>query len=251
MLVLYYYLWIAPHILLGIYLWLFLRRGHRKQFPFFVAYTLSESVYFLASLVATLLALRDPAHSLHAYRLILVGGLGITSLLSFPVIYELVNQMILSRSTLAKTLQTVMRWSAAVLLLLIAVASAHLGVTVERMMSVFQVLDFSTSALQVGLLLVLFLFSRALRISWRSLPFGIALGLGILGCAELSTAPLFAVFIHRYVPIDEVRMAGFHVCVLVWLGCLIFAEQGPKFKGMPPQESELDSWNEELQKMVR
>jgi hypothetical protein len=251
MFVWYYYLWIAPHILLGIYLWLFLRRGNRKQFPFFVTYMLSESVYFLASFVATLAVLGDPAHSLHVYRLILVWGLGITSLLSFTVIYELVNQMILSRSTLAKTLQPIMRWSAAVLVLLIAIASAHLGVTVERMMKVFEVLDFSTSALQVGLLLVLFVFSRVLRISWRSLPFGIAVGLGILGCVELSTAPLFAVFTHRYVVIDEVRMAGFHVCVLVWLGYLVFSEHRPRFKGTPPQESELESWNQELQRMAR
>jgi len=30
-----YYLWIAPHILQGICLWMFLRRGLGKQFPFF------------------------------------------------------------------------------------------------------------------------------------------------------------------------------------------------------------------------
>lgn len=252
MLFLNYYLWIAPHVLLGICLWLLLRRGLRKQFPFFVAYMLFESAYFLASLVANLLVLRDPAHSLHAYRLILVWGLGIISSISFGVIYELVNQLILSRSAMAKMLRTVMRWSAAVLLLLTAAAAARLGVTADRMENIFEVLDFSTSVLQVGLLLVLFLFSRVLRISWRSLPVGIALGLGILGCVELSTAPLFAVFrIHRYAFIDDVRMAGFHVCVLVWLGYLIFPEQRPKFAGMPLDGSDLESWDKELQRMVR
>jgi hypothetical protein len=167
------------------------------------------------------------------------------------VIYELVNQLILSRSTLGRTLRTVMRWSATILVLLTAVVSARLGLTVERVVNAFSALDFSTSALQVGLLLVLFLFSRILRVSWRSLPFGIALGLGILGCVELSTAPLFSVFTHHYVVIDLARMAGFHVCVLVWLGYLIFPERGPKFKGKPPQESELESWNVELQRMAQ
>ena len=176
----------------------------------------------------------------------------IISLISFGVIYELVNQMILSRSSLAKTIRPVMRWSAAVLLLLTAVVSARLGLTVERVMNVFEVLDFSTSVLQVGLLLVLFLFSRALRVSWRSLPVGIALGLGILGCVELSTAPLFAVFrVHRYALIDDVRMAGFHACVLVWLAYLVFPKREPKFTGTPLQKSDLESWDEELQRMVR
>ena len=247
-----YYLWIAPHVLLGICLWLFLRRGLRKQLPFFAAYMSFESAYFLASFVADLLMLRDPAHSLHAYRLILVWGLGVTSLISFGVIYELVSQLIVSRSTLARTLQPVIRWSAAVLLLLTAVASARLGVTVDRMINVFDALDFSTSVLQVGLLLVLLLFSRVLRVPWRSLPVGIALGLGILGCVELSAAPLFAVFhVHRYALIDDVRMAGFHVCVLVWLSYLIFPERTPRFEGKPLQTSDLESWDQEVQRMAR
>ena len=250
MLLLNYYLWVAPHILLGICIWIFLRRGLRPQFPFFVTYMLVESAYFLASFTASL-ARGDPARVLHAYRLVAVWGLGIVSLISFGVIYELVSQLILSRSTLAKALRPVMRWSAAVLLLLTAIASAHLGVTLDHMMNVFEVLDFSANVLQVGLLLVLLLFSHVLRVSWRSLPVGITLGLGIIGCVELATAPLFAVFrVHRYALIDDVRMAGFHVCVLVWLGYLIFPERGPKFPGPPLQRSDLELWDQELQKMV-
>jgi hypothetical protein len=252
MLFLNYYLWTAPHVLLGICVWICLRQGLGKQFPFFVTYMIAESVSFLATFLAFLRSLWNPTHSLHTYRLIAVWGLGIISLVSFGVIYELVNQLILSRSTLAKTLRPVMRWSAAILLLLTAIVSAHLGVTLDRLMSVFEVLDFSTSVLQVGLLLVLLLFSRVLRIGWRSLPMGIALGLGILGCVELSTAPLFAVFhVHRYALIDDVRMVGFHACVLVWLGYLIFPDRGPEFGGKPLQTSDLEPWDEELQKMVR
>ncbi len=251
MLVLNYYLWVGPHILLGIYLWLLWRRGLPKQFPFFVTYLLFESLYFLATFVADIRSLWSPTHSLYAYRLILVWGLGIMSLISFGVIYELVNQLILSRSTLASTLRPVMRWSAAILLLLTAIASAHLGVTLDHLANVFTVLDFSTSVLQVGLLLVLLLFSRVLRASWRSLPMGIALGLGILGCVELSAAPLFAVFqVHRYALIDDVRMVGFHVCVLVWLGYLLFPDREPEFGGKPLRTSDLESWDEGLQKMV-
>jgi hypothetical protein len=247
-----YYLWIAPHILLGICLWMFLRRGLSKQFPFFAVYMLSESAYFLASFVAAMMAIRSLSHSLHTYRLILDWGLGIISGMSFGVIYELMNQLILSRSIRADTLQPVMRWAAAALLLMAVVVSVHLGPTIEHLMDVFEVLDLSTNVIQVGLLLVLLLFSRALQVSWRSLPVGIALGLGILGCVELATAPLFSVFSqHRYSVIDDVRMAGFHVCVLVWLGYLVFPEPQAMFVGESPQTSDLESWEQEMQRMAR
>lgn len=246
---LFWYLWIAPHLFLSVLLWIFLRRGLHKQSPVFCAYVLCELVQFAVLITLSLYGIWHPRPRLNFYRWIEVWSSGVLSLLSFGVVYELVSQMILSRSSLGKTLRPVMRWSAAILLPQTAAAAAHLGVVIERVVSVFEVLDFSTSVLQVGLLLVLFLFSRALRVSWRSLPVGIALGLGILGCVELSAAPLFSAFPHHYVVIDIVRMAGFHVSVLVWLGYLIFPEPGPKFKGKSPQESELESW--ELQKMVR
>ena len=247
-----WYLWVAPHTFLGVSLAVFLRRALQRQFPFFVTYLAFELFHFLTLMTVDVLVLWDPG-LLNLYRWILVWGLGITSLLSFGVIYELVNQMILSRSTLAPTLRPVLRWSAAVLVLLTAIASGRLAVSgIERVMNVFQVLDFSSSVLQVGLLVVLFLFSRVLHVSWRSFPVGIALGFGILGCVELAAAALLPAFGPRgYAAIDVARLMGFHVCVLVWLGYLVFPERGPKFAGKPLQKSELEFWDQELQRMVQ
>jgi hypothetical protein len=246
------YLWIAPHIFLGLSIVVFLRRGLQHQFPFFFTYALFELFSFLTLIITDLLVVLGPVYRLNLYRWILVWGLGISSLLSFGVIYELVNHMILSRSALAPTLRPVLRWSAAVLLPLTAIASGRLAVTgVERVTNVFQLLDFSSSVLQVGLLAVLFLFSRVLRVSWRSFPVGIALGFGILGCVELSAAALLSVFgTHGYAAIDAVRLAAFHVCVLVWLCYLVFPEREPKFAGKSLQKSELELWDQELQRMV-
>ncbi len=247
-----WYLWIAPHVLLAFALVLLLRRGLNKEFPFFATYVAFQIFDFLTLVTADILVVLDPRHHLNSYRWILVGDTGISSLLSFAVIYELVNRLVLARPTLAKTVRPVMRWAAVALLLVTAVASAHLGVTAERVMHVFELLDFSSSVLQMGLLVALFFFSRILRVSWSAFPFGIAVGLGILGCVDLATAPFFsALGSHRYAAIDAVRLGAFHVCVLVWLGYLIFPEQRPKFEGKPPQEAELEPWNRELQRMVR
>jgi len=233
----------------------FLRRGLQKQFRFFLTYLLLEEAFFLSSVVANFVLANFPAYAAyakHAYRWSMVSFQVIISVVSLGVIYELVSQLILSRSHLAKTLRPLLRWSAALLLLLGVTASAHLGITVQRAMNVFAVLDFSTSTLQVGLLAVLFLFSRFLRISWRTFSVGIALGLGVVGCAELSAAGLLsALSVQHYVSIDMMRLAAFHVCVLVWLGYLIFPKQEPKFTGAPMQASELEFWDQALQRMVR
>jgi hypothetical protein len=249
-----WYLWIAPYAVLAIVLTVFLRRGLKKQLPFFFSYIVFLIFYCLASVAADRVVVFYHTHPSYIYRWVLVCGLGISALLSFGVIYELVNQTILYRSALAQSLRPVLRGSAAVLVLLTAAATGRMAASggIAGVLKIFQLLDFSSSVLQVGLLFVLFLFSRVLRISWSSFPVGIALGLGISGCAELSATGLLSALPPGYYPmIDVLRLGAFHVCVLVWLGYLIFPEQGPKFNGTPPQESDLDSWNQELQKMVR
>src|SRR5260370_5719388 len=174
-----WYLWVAPHIILGVGLAVFLRRGLRKQFPFFLTYVVFDLFNFLTLIAADVLFLWDSGR-LNLYRWILVWGLGISSLLSFGVIYELVNQMILSRTTLAQTLRPMLRWSAAVLVLLTAIASGRLAVIgIERVMNVFHVLDFSSCVLQIGMLAGLFLFSCVIRLSLHGLHLGNTFGVAI------------------------------------------------------------------------
>ena len=253
-----YYLWIGPHLLLGLFLWIFLRRGMQKNFPWFFAYVGYELVEFVVTFAISFPGGRNPAQSLNLYRWFVVWGLGISSVLGIGVIYELVNRIILSCSPAADTLRSALRWSGAGLVLLIAIASSQMGgsqisgLGITRVMGVFQVLDFASSALEVGLLAFLFLFSRILRISWAGLPVGIAVGLGIVGSVELSAAGLLSVFgPHRYALLDVVRLSGFHACVLVWLGYAVLPKREAKFSGALRQPSELELWDLELQRMVQ
>jgi hypothetical protein len=253
-----YYLWIGPHLLLGLFLWVFVRRGMQKSFPWFFAYVGFELVEFVVMFAISFPWGRNPAQAVNLYRWFLVWSLGISSVLGICVIYELVNRIILSCSPAADTLRSALRWSGAGLVVLIAIASSQMGgaqmsgARITRVMGVFQVLDFSSSALQVGLLAVLFLFSRALRISWAGLPVGIAVGLGVAGSVELSAAGLLPVFgPHRYALLDVVRLSGFHACVLVWLGYAVLPKREAKFVGALRHPSELESWDLELQRMVQ
>jgi hypothetical protein len=253
-----YYLWIGPHLLLGLFLWVFVRRGMQKNFPWFFTYVGFELLEFAVTFAIAFPGARNPAQWLNLYRWVVVWSLGISSVLGICVIYELVNRVILPCSPAADTLRSALRWSGAGLVLLIAIASSQMGgapmggLRITRVMGVFQVLDFSSSALQVGLLAVLFLFRRALRISWAGLPVGIAVGLGIAGSVELSAAGLLSVFgPHRYALLDVVRLSGFHACVLVWLGYACFPTREANFVGALRHPSELESWDLELKRMVQ
>jgi hypothetical protein len=253
MLFLRYYLWIAPNVVLALCLIRLLHRGLHRRVPIFVTYVAFEVINFLILLTINLLSPHSSSSALNAYRWALNVGLCASTVLELGVLYELANELLLSRSTLAEDLRPALRWTAALLLLLTAIASGRLSLTsVQHVVNVFQVLDFSSSTLQVGLLVVLLLFSRVLRVSWRSFPVGIAVGFGILGCIELAAAALLSVLGDRgYIAIDVLRLAAFQVSVLIWLLYLIFPEREPKFTGKGFQKSELELWDQELQRMVQ
>jgi hypothetical protein len=105
---------------------------------------------------------------------------------------------------------------------------------------------------QTGLLLTLLLFTRAFRISWSSLAAGIALGLGIASSTEIAAAALLsALGNHYYFRIDTMRMAGFHVSVLVWLTYICLPNKRTGFTGHGPGEADLKGWGRRIAKNVR
>ena len=71
-----YYLWIGPHLILGVFLWRYLRRGLHQQLPWFFGYLVFEQFCFLTSAIATVLLAFDPKHSLALCRWLMVWELG-------------------------------------------------------------------------------------------------------------------------------------------------------------------------------
>jgi hypothetical protein len=178
---------------------------------------------------------------------------GASAIIELGVIYELTDELIVSRSSLRRVLRLLMRWAMAALVMVTAACLAIFRQDgIERAMKAFQVPEFSSSILLVGLLLALLVFARALHISWRSLPAGIALGFAISASAELAAAPLFSELGPTYYGrIDILRLAGFHVCVLTWLIYIFLPSKPPSFTGHGPDRTKLEAWDRELQKMVR
>jgi hypothetical protein len=192
MLFLRWYFFVAPNVLLGCCAFFFWRRHLQRQYPIFAAYIafqlLEFAILFIADLLIVLIS------SLATYRWLLVVGTGVTAAIQIGVLYELAGELLLSRSSLTRSVGPLLRWSLATALLAGAGFSAILPRTgSERVVLAFQALDFASNLMGAGLLLALMLYTRALRISWRSLPAGIALGFGINASAEICGAALLSI----------------------------------------------------------
>lgn len=246
------YLWAAPHVLLAIFLVRFLRLERQKDYPIFFAYVLASLAQFVALISINLLLLRSLV-SLATYRWALVVSTGLIAVAELAVLYELANVLILSRSSLGRLLRPLLRWAGALLLVAAVGSSALLHENgIDRAMKVFDALDFASSLISIGLVATLLMFSRFLRVSWRGLASGVALGFAILGVIELAAATLLAKLGHSYyVRIDLLRLFGFHLAVLVWLIYMFLPRGSAGFTGNRLDQSRLQAWNEELQGIVR
>jgi hypothetical protein len=248
MLFLTYYLWVVPHLLLVWVLLASLRRG-RQRLPIFVGFIGFQIFLFIVLL--TLSRLPDPVFS-ESYPWVLVIGTGIGSFLALGVIYELANELLLNRSSNAGRLRPLLRWALVLLILAAAISSGVFsGVSFKRVSNIFQILDFSFSLILAGMLFTLFLFSRMLHFSWRGWPTGVAVGFGISACINLAAAAMRAgVGKSAVIAVDITQMTAFHVSVVVWLIYLLLPDRTPAFVGRGLGQSDIQLWDQELQRMT-
>jgi len=250
---LWYYLWIAPHLLLVVILVVMLVRGLHRLFPMFFLYTLFEICQF-ALLLYTAFHYRYHSNFGAEYTRFYSAGLALSTTLRFGVIYEAVVQLLRNYPALEKSGRSGFRMvTAALLLLAVGVAASTPGhVTSGLLISITQVLNQAVSVLQCGLLIFLFSFSRYFALSWRSQAFGIALGLGIFASVELATS---ALRLHLGPSgnnfLNYFTMGTYHLCVLIWLFYLIASGGPPSYNSQDFSQHDLEAWNLQLQKMVK
>ena len=247
-----WYLWIGPDILVGVCLAGLLLRRRQRQLPVFVTYLSFEIAAFLSSLTANELVTRKLL-SIDRYRWVMTAGSALCLLVELCVLYELASELMVSRSSSARVLRGVLRWTAGILLLVAATVSASFSEPgLQGVVKVFQSLDFSSNLIIIGLLLSLMIFSRMLRVSWQSLPAGIALGFGVSASAEIASTSLLSLLGRPgYVAVDVVRGAAFHMCVLVWLFYIFRPPRASIMRGRGLGKLELESWDQQLGRMVR
>lgn len=244
-----YYLWIVPHLLLGTILIACLRRAFHRLLPVFFTFAAFEVFQFLV--LFTVARFLTPA-SIKAYMWLLTVGTIIDSLLKLGVVYELANKLTSSRPVLSGISRTVFKWALAALLLTAAISAGSLHkVSRENVVNGFQTLDFASNLILAGMLVVLLMFSRALRISWRSWPTGVALGFGVSACFNLASAALRSgLGRSAFIAVDVTQMGAFHVSAIIWLIYVLLPERPPMFQGPGLRQNDIEFWDQELQRMT-
>lgn len=244
-----YYLWIAPHVVLVFVLLASWQKKLHRELPVFCTFAFVETLRFgLLFIVSRFLA----PSSIDVYLWVLTCTDAIEVPLELFVFYELAQKLIFSRTSAERILRPAFTWTVAILVLLAAITSGALrDISREKIWNGFEILDFSSGFVQVGILVSLFLFSRVLRVSWRSRATGVALGFGVSACITLGAGAVrSALGNSSLIALDIVQMASFHVTVLIWLTYLLLPDRAPDFVGHKFEKSDIQLWNQELERMT-
>lgn len=248
-----FYLDIAPHVFLVVALVFFIRRKLLRLHPFFFSSVIFQLLDFAAALLVYRYAVSDPAHRSQLYKWTVTSGLAIGSIFDFGVLYELSDALLLSRVKRWQGFRPVLRWTAGILVLAASIASALLAqANLSRVLVIFQTLNFSVNVIKAGFLLVMISLTRVLNVSWKGLSAGIALGLGISAAADIGASALMSQVSNLTSgAVDVIRMAGFQICVLVWLAYILRREKPRPPSGKELPLSDVEAHLRELERMTQ
>jgi len=246
---LFFFLWITPHVLLGVLAVVLCKRRLYRELPCFFAYVLYEIAEFI--LLFTLYVVPNVAgeHYKYAYGATLL----LSIVLRFGVIDE-VSKNLFRESPFLKvsarrSLQCVTGLLIAIGVLLAAYAP---GDSSAKWYAGVFVVNRGAAIVQSGLLLSLLLFSSFLGLSWRRPAFGIALGLGVLTSADLAMFALRGAFTSEAALrfLDLLMTGTYLVCISIWIGYLLTPELEPASVTVVPRD-EVETWNREFQQFLK
>jgi prepilin signal peptidase PulO-like enzyme (type II secretory pathway) len=176
---------------------------------------------------------------------------GVMTLVGLGIAYEIFRTIFMSHRALKRIATITFAVSAVALVSLgtsLIVSKAPFSST-DVMKSVLVVSE-AARILEVGLIGVLFLFSRAFGIHWRQATFGIALGLGIVATAELIALTIQSEFGPGAIDIlNLARTGAFDVSLLTWIGYILAPE--PSLNIALPEKSQLEEWNRAVMEFIQ
>jgi hypothetical protein len=222
-----------------------------REFPAFLLFT-AWAVIRGVTLADMVYARSSGIEYFQAYW---VGAAG-DAVLSFAVLYELLRHILRNYPVLKITGSSLYRW-AVLFLLAVALVVAWFAPIPEpnSLMGKFYALQRSVRLLECGLLAFLFIFAHSFGLSWRSRPFGIALGFGVSAMLSLASATIRA----QIDPVSWNRTANILALagqvsdltgVVIWMAYLLAQEGGAQVPPMTLPGNNLRSWNRELRRLL-
>jgi len=252
--VLFLFLWISPHVLLGVFVVVLCKRRLYREFPCFLAYVLYEIAEFILLFTLYLFALHSVAGvTANTYAYAWSATLTFNIALRFGVIDEVCKDLFRDSQFLKLAARRSLLCVTGLLLgvgVLLAVYAP--GGNSVRWFAGVLAINRGAAMVQSGLLLSLLLFSRFLGLSWRRSAFGIALGLGVLTSVYLANYALRAEFTSKAGAdfLNLLTTGTYLACVSIWTGYLLTPEPEPVSLAVVSHD-EVETWNTELQHLLR
>lgn len=163
--------------------WVMVRRTLHKELPMFFKYICFSA--FSAFLLFALCGQPYPRLYEWSYWIVSFGA----STLSFLVMYEVFVRLLRPYSAVIDLAKMLFKWAGAFLLLVALMSAlAANGSQPDRIAAAFTMIDRSLMLMQCGLLMLLTIFEKRLKISWRSYAASISLGLGVTAAVSLLTS---------------------------------------------------------------
>lgn len=221
-----------------------------SKFPLFAVYCVFNLLLNILLYVLSLLFMRHLVDKVF-YRYTYAIGTGISFILGLGIVYEIFRKLLTAYSALQRMATLLFRWGFVILILVsIAVVYSHNSIDVNSVTAATVVLQEAARIVEVGLLLLLFLFAGVFGLHWRQSVFGIALGLGMFVAVDLVGIAIVGWIgkpaMHA---VDFIRVVAFDVTLLVWLGYLLAPENRLK----PPDDVprlQLEQWNRALMELI-
>src|SRR5271168_4651848 len=210
--ILYYVLWLAHPVLQTVIAIAMLRRGQQREFKYFFAYIVTQIVAF-----AVLFSTWRYFTSASFYVSWITTAISVA--LGFKVIHEAFLDVFRPFHTLRDLGTVLFKWAGLVMLLVAGVVSVSTNSSdVAPWMQAIITAQRSVRFVQVGMVLLLLVFSQYLGLSRRQHSFGIALGFGSFAVVELA---LISSLVGNHVGnpwMSMVNMAAYNTSLAVWLG---------------------------------
>jgi len=243
------FLWVAPHVLQIPIILIMARRRMVREFPIFFAYTC-----FQISQTAVLFTIdQSDRFTAEQYIVCWIAEEYISVALRFAVIHEIFQHVFRSYPALQKLGGRLVRLTIVVLMIAaVLLVAPSTGTSLDRVSLVYVVVNRIVNIMQVGLLILLILLVKYLRLSWSTYVFPMALGFGLYASAMLINTALqarFGAFFDHYLT-NQIEHGAYTCCVLVWLAGLLLPQPADKQIDAPAMH-ELEEWNAALQRLLQ
>ena len=245
---LFYFFLFASHALQIAIAGILVRRKMVREFPVFFVYTCFQVLQF--AVIFTMDAMDSVTRG--QFIVPFIAEKYISAGLRFAVIHEVFHHVFRSYPALQSMGGRLLRWSIVLLMILaVLVVSYSTGTSLDRESLVLIVIDRAVHIMQVGLLVMLLLLVKYLRLTWSTYVLPIAVGLGLYSSTMLVIAALRAHYGPYYQPIllGNIEDISYTCSAMVWFTALVVPERALKQVEIPVS-AELESWNAALQRLL-